>query len=501
MEYYKNYFDLNPEERQDPQESSSGDKKGISRRDLIKGVLVVGAAAAARKVIERLNNDEPSSAESTADTEQAADISREMPPDELEKISAQDILIKNEVREEREIIAQSIVEALEFRQEGRIIFNEHTVKKIQKDFREKFMADASYARAYTRLGRWKPALLKIFNKYDIPEELLFLAMPESHFMYYRLSPAGADGPYQFMPNTGREYGLAIGEQIDQRHDPLVSGEACAKYLKWLHGRTGDWDLPLSGYNGGQYKRYMKTLPKGEKPTYPGFCAYLEDRVNEKRDEVVAMKEYFYTIKEKDTLESIAKKFHLFAEELASKNKISANTPLFAGKSLDIPITDESIKAIFTRKISGLIENMAYPAKFHATMDLINAGYFKQRQPVWEFSTFLEIKEKRGSINYQLGRWEKIEHVMKKFKVSWQALQTANKGLNLKKLSAGQSVVVPNQVMPTTLKSLAHEYNIEPEENLFDCNPAVKPLYRASPLPLGFIVRIPKNQPSLKNPKK
>lgn len=93
----------------------------------------------------------------------------------------------------------------------------------------------------------------ILSQYGLPKELKYLAVIESNLKAYALSWAGAVGPWQFMPETGRRMGLRINSRIDERSDYVKSTHAAAKYLRELYGQLGDWLLVIAAYNGGPGK--------------------------------------------------------------------------------------------------------------------------------------------------------------------------------------------------------------------------------------------------------
>lgn len=95
-----------------------------------------------------------------------------------------------------------------------------------------------------------PMIEEELIKAGLPIELRTLAVIESALNPLATSSVGAKGIWQFMPVTGKEFGLEINSLVDERCDPLLSTKAACKLLKRLYEMYGDWTLALASYNTG-----------------------------------------------------------------------------------------------------------------------------------------------------------------------------------------------------------------------------------------------------------
>lgn len=100
-----------------------------------------------------------------------------------------------------------------------------------------------------RANRAFPVIEPILKKYGVPDDFKYLAVIESGLVNV-VSPAGARGVWQFMPDTGKEKGLEINDVVDERYHLEKSTEAACRYLLDAKNKFGSWTLAAASYNGG-----------------------------------------------------------------------------------------------------------------------------------------------------------------------------------------------------------------------------------------------------------
>lgn len=100
-----------------------------------------------------------------------------------------------------------------------------------------------------RAGRFFPMYERILAEQGLPDDLKYLSVAESA-LFQSTSSVGAMGLWQFMKRTGRDEGLIVNDNVDERRNPEKSTIAAAKFLKKGYKRTNSWLLTLGGYNMG-----------------------------------------------------------------------------------------------------------------------------------------------------------------------------------------------------------------------------------------------------------
>lgn len=121
---------------------------------------------------------------------------------------------------------------------------------------------------------YMPYFEETFNKYDMPEELKYMAVIESAMNSKAVSRAGAKGMWQFMYRTAKNYGLKIDSFVDERFDPIKSADAAARYLMDSYRIFGDWNLAISSYNCGAGNVNRAIRRSGGKRDFWSIYPYL-----------------------------------------------------------------------------------------------------------------------------------------------------------------------------------------------------------------------------------
>lgn len=114
----------------------------------------------------------------------------------------------------------------------------------------------------------------------MPAEIALLPFIESAFVTKAKSHVGASGLWQFMPATGRHFGLEKTPLYDGRHDVYAATDAALNYLQYLHGLFNDWSLALAAYNWGEGnvgRAVNRARAQGLEPTYENLRMPNETR--------------------------------------------------------------------------------------------------------------------------------------------------------------------------------------------------------------------------------
>lgn len=175
---------------------------------------------------------------------------------------------------------------------GRFDFlNENTPLNIDYNdityhYVKKYLTYKWYGQVIGLSSYYFPLFERKLRQYGMPLELKYLAVVESALSPRCISSAGAKGLWQFMPGTGRSFGLAKNKYVDIYFDPVANTDSAVRYLRSLYRQFKDWNLAISAYNCGagnvrkairragttNYWKVRPFLPKETQAYVPSFIA-------------------------------------------------------------------------------------------------------------------------------------------------------------------------------------------------------------------------------------
>ena len=119
-----------------------------------------------------------------------------------------------------------------------------------------------------------PIFEETFRRYNLPMELKYVSIIESHLNPRAESRVGAKGMWQFMYRTALNYGLKVDSYTDERMDPILSADAAARYFRDAYRIFGDWALAISAYNCGSGNVNKAIKRAGGKTDFWSVYEYL-----------------------------------------------------------------------------------------------------------------------------------------------------------------------------------------------------------------------------------
>lgn len=137
-----------------------------------------------------------------------------------------------------------------------------------------------------RANRWLPQIEKILKKNNIPEDFKYLPLIESGLMN-DISPKEAVGFWQILKSAGKENGLEITKEVDERYHPIKATEAACRYLKKSYAKFGNWTVVAASYNRGM-GGMERALENQEVKSY--YDLFLNDETSRYVFRIIACKE-------------------------------------------------------------------------------------------------------------------------------------------------------------------------------------------------------------------
>lgn len=151
-----------------------------------------------------------------------------------------------------------------------ITMNKYATKAVKSFLKEEA---ESLEKIKKRSASYFQTIEKIFIQYGLPVQLKYLAVVESELQSKAVSHVGAKGVWQFMPQTGRDFGLKVNGKVDERKHFYKSTVAAAKYLRALYSYFDDWLLVIAAYNSGEGS-VQRAIKKADTRNFWALQRYL-----------------------------------------------------------------------------------------------------------------------------------------------------------------------------------------------------------------------------------
>ena len=268
------------------------------------------------------------------------------------------------------------------------------------------------------------------EKRNMPMEIALLPVIESAFNPKAYSRAKASGIWQFIPSTGKNYGLAQDWWKDNRRDIVAATDAALNYLQRLHAMFGSWELALAAYNAGE-GNVMRAIAYNQKKGLPtdflGISARLRPETRNYVPKLIAVK-------------NIVLSPAMYGIDLESVPDEPYFTEVQAPKKIDVKVA---------AKLAGMTED-EFTALNPAHNKPVATGAGVLIVPVDKADDFKANLEKYDQplvswTTYQARRYESLDAIAKKHHTTAAQLRLANAELKLDrkgKLRVASAVMVP-----------------------------------------------------------
>ncbi len=310
----------------------------------------------------------------------------------LPKEGESELKIEKGEKADFEVVEDILIE--QFEKTGEIVLNRETKAEIRRYWRKQYEKGGRQHRgllqALERMKYWFFDIKQEFKKVaretgvNIPEKLIYLAIPESHCKIEAKSSACAGGFYQLtkLAACDRSLGkcLLVDKNIDERFDPVQNGRRAAELLaNWYKqiktpyiSEEGAWILVLTRYNGGYFNKFLKYVGADkELINYDNYLRFREGRLNDFLQKTFD-RGYFETrVRKGDTLWKLARRFRKSVADIKRINGLKTDV-VKKGDLIKIPVKKEKrdLRFLFKTYLKSSMENLNYPEKFLAILEVM-----------------------------------------------------------------------------------------------------------------------------------
>jgi len=284
-------------------------------------------------------------------------------------------------------------------------------------------------RMMVRANKYLYFVYQEVKKRNMPMEIALLPMIESAYNPLAKSKAKAVGMWQFIPSTGRLYGLQQDWWRDERKNVIESTDSALDYLERLHDEFGTWELALAAYNAGEGRvgRTQKKNKRNKRPT-DFYSLNLPMETRNYVPKLLAIRNIMqnpakYGIELKDI------PFQPYFESVVVPDEIDTE---LAARLAEISLEEfQLLNAEHKRPIMKSVEGAHSILLPVGAVTTLNKNLFAHDQPI---SSWKVYKPKKG---------ETLKHVAKKFNIDWRVLAKVNQLRSQKRFGKRNILLIPN----------------------------------------------------------
>lgn len=166
-------------------------------------------------------------------------------------ITGVDTKSPNKILKDYNVYALNMPEVLHYAGEEVPVHNPDIKERMDRELLVNTYWQSNALLIFKRANKYFPIIEPILKEEGVPDDLKYLAVIESG-LTQAVSPAKATGFWQILKETGKEYGLEVNDNVDERYHIEKSTRAACKYLKASKKRFGSWTAAAAAYNAGNY---------------------------------------------------------------------------------------------------------------------------------------------------------------------------------------------------------------------------------------------------------
>ena len=287
-------------------------------------------------------------------------------------------------------------------------------------------------RGLKRMGRYEDYIDAELAARSLPPSLRYLPLIEADYYHLAVSPAGAAGLWQLMPETARWLGLEVNSLVDERFDVDVATKAALDYLVALHDRFQCWFLALAAYNAGP-TRIERVVRRhgGARPRNDALFGHIRDRLpKETRDFVPRF------------LASVR-----LADDLAAIRQAAPEKD--PPEHFDVVRVEGAASADVLAEAAGIAEEEIRTLNPHLRIGLVPAGRSTRlRVPAGAGERFLArlaeipIGDRSTLREHTVAPGEALVRIARRYGVPLDALRTVNPDVEPRRMRIGTVLLIP-----------------------------------------------------------